>query len=174
MSDKRELGPNPYTRGGKVTPEKKADAIAHIRVNGPRLAGVCKHIDCSARLIEIQLKEDPYFEEAWREAEAEFVSKLEDELHRRAVEGVTEVQFFQGQPCGQVQRYSDTLLALAIKRRDHGYREKLSADVSFGGGVLVVSGAKGNETDEDWAKKFSGDKPEGDADAPDGNALGRS
>lgn len=180
MSNQPDIDPNadeqgrsnPYLQQGKLTVEKKGEIVQLIREHGPRMAGIARRSNVSARTIERGMKADPYFEEAVREAGDEFVAKLEDELHRRAIEGVSEDQFYQGAVVGQIQRYSDSLLALAIKRRDHGYREKLSADVSIGGGVLVVGGG-GNTSDKDWAAKFGGTGGEEETEG-DGEGTGKT
>ena len=65
----------------------------------------------------------------WREADTEFAAQwaqaytdgtdaLADEAHRRALQGVAEPVFYQGQQIGTVQRYSDTLLMFLLKARD--------------------------------------------------------
>ena len=64
----------------------------------------------------------------WRQDDANFATEwdvaieagtdvLEDEARRRAVEGVEEPVFFQGNTVGHVRRYSDTLLIFLLKGR---------------------------------------------------------
>ncbi len=55
------------------------------------------------------------FRGAMREAQAEAKELLIGEARRRAVQGVQEDIYYQGQPCGQVTKYSDALLALLIR-----------------------------------------------------------
>jgi len=57
----------------------------------------------------------PEFRDAMREAQAEAKELLIGEARRRAIQGVQEDIYYQGQPCGQVTKYSDSLLALLIR-----------------------------------------------------------
>lgn len=55
---------------------------------------------------------------------------LEDEAHRRAVQGVEEPVYQRGELVGTVQRYSDNLLMFLLKKRDPSYREAHRVDVA--------------------------------------------
>lgn len=66
----------------------------------------------------------PTFAKAWEEALDRATDVLEDEAHRRAYAGVSEPVFYKGRECGQVQKYSDTLLIFLLKgRRPARFRE---------------------------------------------------
>lgn len=72
-------------------------------------------------------KEDEEFARDWDEAEEKGSDYIEDEARRRAVEGVTKPVFYQGDVCGYVQEYSDTLLIQILKaRRPDKYRENVN------------------------------------------------
>ncbi|MBF0419625.1 MAG: terminase [Magnetococcales bacterium] len=58
---------------------------------------------------------DPAFAAAWAEAKEQGIAVLEDEVHRRAVEGVKEAVFHNGTVVGEKVCYSDTLLMFALK-----------------------------------------------------------
>ena len=60
---------------------------------------------------------DPKFATAWDEAVAEGVDQLEDEAHRRAVEGVDRPVYQGGVRVGEIKTYSDSLLTLLLKSR---------------------------------------------------------
>jgi hypothetical protein len=61
---------------------------------------------------------DPEFATAWDEAVAEGVDRLEDEAHRRAVEGYNpRPVYHKGKKVGEIREYSDSLLALLLKSR---------------------------------------------------------
>jgi hypothetical protein len=61
---------------------------------------------------------DPEFATAWDEAVAEGVDRLEDEAHRRAVEGYNPRPIYhKGKKVGEIREYSDSLLALLLKSR---------------------------------------------------------
>lgn len=77
------------------------------------------------------------FAAEWDEAMEEATDALEKEARRRAVEGVSEPIFYQGQEVGTVQRYSDTLLIFLLKaHRPEKYRERY--DVTTGGEKLEI------------------------------------
>ena len=54
---------------------------------------------------------EPEFRAAWDDALEEASDGLRFEARRRAVDGVLEPVFFRGSECGEVRKYSDTLLA---------------------------------------------------------------
>jgi len=88
---------------------------------------------------------------SWRKADAEFDARcvlalktyceaVEAEIHRRAIEGVNEPVFYQGEVVGHVTRYSDRMLELHAKRHIPEYRERQQVDLNVKGGVIVVPG----------------------------------
>jgi hypothetical protein len=80
---------------------------------------------------------DPEFKARWDEAVDCGVDLMEDEAHRRAVHGVTKPVYYQGEVCGDVQEYSDTLMIFQLKaRRPEKYRENV--DVNHRGNVAVT------------------------------------
>ena len=62
-------------------------------------------------------RKDPVFASAWAEALEEAADRLELEAVRRAVDGVSEQRFYQGEEIGSVTRYSDNLLMFLLKAR---------------------------------------------------------
>lgn len=71
--------------------------------------------------------EDEEFKQIWDEAVEIGTEYIEDEARRRAVDGVTKPVFYQGEVCGHVQEYSDTLLVQLLKaRRPEKYRENIN------------------------------------------------
>ena len=69
------------------------------------------------------------FRERWDEAVAMAIERMEAEADRRAVEGTLEPVFYQGDECGHVRRYSDTLLIFRLKALDpQKYRERASLE----------------------------------------------
>ncbi len=69
----------------------------------------------------------PEYREAFELAKLQAADVLEDEAHRRAVEGVEEpVGWYKGEPGGYVRRYSDVLLMFQLKAlRPEKYRERV-------------------------------------------------
>jgi len=82
--------------------------------------------------------QDPEYVEKFREAEKQAADVLEKEVRRRAVEGVLEPVFYQGQECGTVRKYSDTLLIFATKGAlPQKYRENVSMELTGADGGPV-------------------------------------
>lgn len=75
-----------------------------------------------AALVETEL-----FARQWDSALETAIDALELEARRRAMNGVTEaVGWYQGEPGGTVQRYSDQLMTLLLKaHRPEKYRENV-------------------------------------------------
>jgi hypothetical protein len=59
--------------------------------------------------------DDAEYESQFAVAQEEAVQHLEAEVYRRGVEGVNEPVWYQGQRCGVVRKYSDTLLIFLLK-----------------------------------------------------------
>ncbi len=63
-----------------------------------------------------QWRDDLELQEALRQAERMSADLMEDEVYRRAVEGVTEpTGWYQGEPGGYVKRFSDNLLMFRLR-----------------------------------------------------------
>jgi len=60
---------------------------------------------------------DPFFSAAWDEALDRGLDALEDEVIRRAKDGVAEPVFYKGQVVGEKRRYSDSLAMFVLKTR---------------------------------------------------------
>jgi len=75
--------------------------------------------------IRHMLAEDPQFAALYQHALELATDDLEAEARRRAVTGVTRPVFYQGEVCGAIQEYSDTLLTQLLKaNRPEKYRER--------------------------------------------------
>lgn len=67
---------------------------------------------------------DAAFAAAWDEAVDQAVEALELEVRRRALHGVSKPVFYQGEECGRIQEYSDTLAMFLLKAlRPKVYRD---------------------------------------------------
>lgn len=98
----------------KMTPSRVKKFADHIRETG-NVSAAAKLIDFSrTRIYELRndAHEDfnPEFRAAWDDALAEWLDNAEQELHRRAVKGVTEPIMYKGRQVKTVQKYSDELL----------------------------------------------------------------
>lgn len=80
---------------------------------------------------------DEDFAADWEDALEAGTDLMEDEMRRRAVEGVDEPRFHDGQICGHVRKCSDSLLIFMLKaRRPDKYRDR--AEVSHTGKVAII------------------------------------
>ncbi len=101
-------------------------------------------------------RDEEWFEELYQAAMLEACDSLEQEAHRRAVEGIDEPVIWQGMPTivedaisGEkrhltVKKYSDNLLVTLLKgNMPDKYRENVKATHNFEGqtGVLIVPAA---------------------------------
>lgn len=99
----------------KATPKKKAETFLAT-------LAICGNVTRSAEAAGLnrchlyrRRQNDDAFAKAWDEAECLGVAALEDEARRRAYEGWKEPVFYQGEECGAVQKFSDTLLIVLLK-----------------------------------------------------------
>jgi hypothetical protein len=85
---------------------------------------------------------DPAYAEAFLAAQEEAVEALELEARRRAEKGVVKPVYYQGEVCGTVREYSDTLLIFLLKAaRPERYRDNARIEhqvTGTGGGPLVA------------------------------------
>lgn len=96
----------------------------------PNVSKACRAAGISGAAAYSKRSNDADFRRAWDEALNESVDRVEEELHRRAVLGVDEPVFYQGEKCGVVRKYSDSLLSLYIKRWRHEYRDRSTVDMN--------------------------------------------
>lgn len=82
----------------------------------------CGNILLAAKLAKIErakhydwLEADPDYESKFAVAHESAAEALEAEAHRRAVTGVQEPVWYQGQKCGHIRKFSDTLLIFLMK-----------------------------------------------------------
>ena len=71
------------------------------------------------------------FAAAWDEALEVAIEMLELEARRRAEQGTLEPVFYQGEICGRVKKYSDTLLIFLLKaHRPEKYRDNVRSEIT--------------------------------------------
>jgi AcrR family transcriptional regulator len=87
-----------------------------------------------------RLAKDEVFRRAVEEALEVGAVALEQEAIRRAVEGVKEPVFYQGQKVDTVTRYSDTLLIFLLKGlKPERYKDRHEHTGPGGGPIQVIS-----------------------------------
>jgi len=107
----------------------------------------------SAALRAYRAKDDE-FAEAWDVAESVAFDILEDEAHRRAVEGVMEPVFHQGEIVGHKVKYSDALLTTLLKaNKPDKYRDNIKVDQEISGSFGVAILPSTHTSPLDWERR---------------------
>lgn len=121
------------TAATKPTPKKIKLFLAHLAETGnvtesSMVAGSNKTCWYDLR------KRDPDFAKAWDEALMHATDALIEEGRRRALKGIEEPVFYQGNVCGHIQRYSDVLLMFLVKAHRPEYAtERRKVDMNTDG-----------------------------------------
>jgi hypothetical protein len=112
----------------KFTLKAREDFIARLR-EGDTVTAAARQVNLSRRALYDHKAADPEFSVEWDEALDEGVEVLEQEAKRRAVDGTLKPVFHQGQECGYIREYSDSLLSLLLKaKKPKVYRENASIE----------------------------------------------
>jgi hypothetical protein len=86
-------------------------------------------------------REDKEFAAEWDRALELAVGMFEDEAARRAVHGIDKPVFYQGEQCGVIREYSDTLLTVLLKaHKPDMYRERISTEFTGDVGPTTMFG----------------------------------
>lgn len=105
--------------------EKAKSFLGHLRTNGGMVVKATEAAGLSLTSLYALRRKDPEFATAWDDAIRDSTVILENEITRRAVEGVEEPVFHRGEVVGHVRKYSDNLLMFMTKARDPDkYRER--------------------------------------------------
>ncbi len=109
------------------TRSKLVKFIAELELAG-RVDLACKKAKAARGWVYKWRSNDPEFADEWEAAKRVGKEMLKDEAYRRAYDGVDEPRYHQGEICGHVKKYSDTLLMFLIKQADPTYREHFQVD----------------------------------------------
>jgi hypothetical protein len=99
--------------------------LKELRENGGFVGKACEAVAVSKQAVYNWRAEDATFAADWDRAVDLATEDLEKEVRRRAYHGTEEPVFYQGEVCGHVRKYSDTLLMFAIKARKPEYRDTI-------------------------------------------------
>ncbi len=97
-------------------------------------------------------KNDDEFAADWTDALEQYGDTIDEEIHRRAVEGWEEPVYQGGDLVGVIRKYDSALLmakARAVRPKLYRQNVKVEADVALHTGVLVVPSVA---TAADWGK----------------------
>ena len=105
---------------------------------GNTIGVACKEGGVAVATVYRHREQDDSFAALWEEALEAGVQVLEQEARRRAVDGVEEPVFWQGQVVGHVRKMSDTLLIFLLKaKRPAVYRENTRVELTGADGDPV-------------------------------------
>ncbi|MFY9223216.1 MAG: terminase [Blastocatellia bacterium] len=112
-----------------VTPEKRLEFLEALERTGS-VSRAANHCRVHRRSFYRHRLESPDFAKAWDESakigREVLADQLEREADKRAIEGWDEPRFYEGNHCGDVRKFSDTLLILRLKAlRPDKYRENI-------------------------------------------------
>jgi len=124
--------------------EMLEEKLVHWHGDMSRAAG---ELGVSVASIHFWMEEDERSAARIRLAQSIGWSRLENAAYERAVVGVEEDVWFQGQVVGQKRVYSDSLLSQMLKARNHAYR----AEESTGPKVMVNIMPRANSYEE-WVQ----------------------
>lgn len=138
------------------TAKKRAAFLSSLIETGGNVSRACEESGTARQRVYEWRAADPAFATAWDEAVEAGTDELEEEARRRAYEGVDEPVFYQGEMCGTIRKYSDTLLIFLLKgRRPDKYRENVRTEHTGkdGGPIRLV---KAEEMTDDELAAIAG------------------
>lgn len=126
--------------------------LKHLEDNG-QPGKAARSIGTNTIRIRSERKADKEFDEACNEALLLYREKVEDELRRRAIDGVEEPLSYQGVLTGDaIVKRSDSLLQFYMKSTDPRYKEKVKVDTTVTGGVLLTAAIP--QTTQQWLESL--------------------
>ncbi|MFN3543736.1 MAG: hypothetical protein ACK4UX_02680 [Thiobacillus sp.] len=122
------------------TPEKERAFLAAL-AETCSVSRACESAGIGRATVYEWRAADPDFAASWEKAKRIGAEALEDECVRRAREGVDEPVFYQGDECGSVRKYSDTLAIFLLKgAMPEKYRENTRMELTgANGGPVQIS-----------------------------------
>lgn len=113
--------------------EEWAPKFLEALANAPNVAAAARAAGVSRTMAYKRRETDAEFRAAWDDALDQSTDELVGEMYRRAKEGVEKPVFYEGEECGRVRVYSDSLAMFLLK----AHRPRVYAD------RMELSGAEG-------------------------------
>ncbi len=120
------------------TPELMVQVLNNIARMGVCYQA-CRASAISVSTIKRMRKAFPIVEDLIQCAYDVYRERIAEAIHERAILGVDEPQFYKGDVCGHITRYSDRLLELLAKRHIPEFRDHMTTDLNVKGGVLAIA-----------------------------------
>ena len=124
----------------KVTSPKQKRFLNVYRNNGGIITRAAKTANIDRRYHYRWMENDTVYAEAFEEANKEVMETINEEIFRRAVEGIEKPVFYKGERVDTVREYSDNLLMFLAKRKDPQYRDNFQQNI----GIMSGAGGKVN------------------------------
>jgi len=103
---------------------KRRDNLFFSALSSSALVGsAAKAAGYSRTAIYLYRKNDEEFAARWEESINGHIETLEAECDRRARDGVIEPVYYKGEVCGEIRKFSDTLLMFRLKKLNPEYRD---------------------------------------------------
>lgn len=153
-------GPNPPTQPVIYTPESLSKWLNEVARTGVAEVAA-RAYGLRIRHTQYLRQQAPELDRLYKEALELYRDRILGALHHRAVEGVEEPVWYQGEQVGMVRRYSDRLLELTLKKHAPEFRDHSTTDLVHHGGVLLIPATA--ESRADWLarrEKESGGDPD--------------
>lgn len=128
------MTPTTYHRFTASTREEFLDCLRR----GYTIAAAARAVGFSRRAAYNNRDDDEQFAAEWEDAIEEGKDFLEQEARRRAIEGTVRPVFYQGEECGGIREYSDTLLLAMLKAKRIEYRDKVDLNANVNVSVTQV------------------------------------
>jgi hypothetical protein len=100
--------------GATATTLKKQKFLEHFAKTG-NASKTCREINISRNSVKFWLRKDRTFQAGSDDAQVVAIECMEEEAHRRGVEGTLEPVYFAGKAVGAIRKYSDTMLIFLLK-----------------------------------------------------------
>jgi hypothetical protein len=112
--------------------DKRQAKFLKMLSEGQAVQYICEQMNLGRHTVYGWRERYPEFRKAWDEALEVSTEMLEREAFRRAHDGCDEPVFHQGQVCGYITKYSDTLLIFLLKsRKPERYRDNHNVTVDL-------------------------------------------
>jgi hypothetical protein len=125
-------------RTTRTTKKDQAETFLTALRKSGNVSAACRSARIGRQRVYERRESDPEFAAAWDVALDEAVDSLESEGWRRARDGTLKPIFYEGQKCGEIREYSDTLLIFLLKgHRPARFRETVRQEQQHSGEVLI-------------------------------------
>lgn len=134
----------------KRTQERLEKFLTALDKAGGNVSKACEVVDIGRQTAYEWRKDDAQFCVEWDAIVDKHMDALESEIYRRAYEGTDKPVFYQGEQCGAVREYSDTLAMFILKgHRPEKYRDNVRTEITGkDGGPVRITKAEDLTDDE--------------------------